>query len=169
MPRPLDQYYRCYAERPEVAGNVLEVGLGEGNIARYLLPQTRVTDVTHYERDSATVTDYRSAWPDPEPKHTIYEEDFLLAPSRPERFHSGIIDVFTAQRPAVFANARDIVDRMEPLLRSGGRLFVEYQGDTTLERQFRQFMRARFGRFHKAFFNTGHPASSRFIGWYRKS
>ncbi len=75
----IQAHYAAYQFAQGVQGDIIEVGLGEGEIARSVADESRVKSFTSHEIDPAVVSKFRSANPGFHAKHTIKTGDFLSA------------------------------------------------------------------------------------------
>jgi spermidine synthase len=167
MNEDLTYWYDVYRQSQLVAGDILEVGLGEGYIARLTTPEKRVASFTNYEREPSVITEFERVNPIRDPKHTIVSGDFLLSPTGTTRYDLGIIDIFDGLDDAGYDEAKLVAEELGNRLNGTGKIIVEYVGDFAAENDYRAFMGTLFGQMHTEFINTGRPSTSRHLAYYR--
>lgn len=159
----IQAHYAAYKLAQGVNGDIVEVGLGDGEIVRSVADEERVKSFTSYEIDSDVVDTFRNVNPGFHAKHTINAGDFMLAPIG-KKYDIGIVDLFYGR--ASYAGVKDIVTQLKKHMKVGGKIMVEYIADFPEERDFRAFMEAEISPMATEHINTGNKQTSRHVCYY---
>jgi len=161
----MNDIYAAYGQAKEIQGAVLEIGLGWGFIADALVIKPEISNLISYEKNTQRVNDYTIKNVN---KHTVREQDILLD-TITDNFDVAIIDVFDGRASEFYDLGKDIVTKILPNINSSGKIIIEYQIDTLIEKDFRAWMENQFGLMKKEFIHTGLRQTSRSIAYYNIS
>ncbi len=156
--------YTAYKHSKLVAGDVVEVGLGEGDIARTVTKLSQVKTYTNYERDLKVVDKFNKKNKKRNKKHKIISKDFLKEGEQSNKFDVAIVDTFVNRSD--YKLAEPIIIKLIKTLRPGGKIILEYQGDFKEENELRAFMLRKYGSPKFEHLNTGRPGDSKHIAYY---
>ena len=119
-----------------IKGHVLNVGLGVGYSARFLLDKRSVLSVTTIERDQARIDAYTFS-DDLERRHNIIKADAETFTDT-GKFDFIFVDIIQDHEPSTYKALRDFSTNAKRFLANGGAMVFEFQADVPEERQFRE-------------------------------
>ncbi len=119
-----------------IKGSVLNVGLGKGYSARFLLDKRSVASVTTIERDQATIDKY--TFSDAlERRHNIIKADAETFRDT-GKFDFIFVDIILYHEEKTYKALRDFARNAKTFLAVSGAMVFEFQADVPIERQFRE-------------------------------
>jgi len=160
----MEYKYTAYAQSRIMSGDIVEVGLGNGDIARTVMENDSVKSYTNYEMSPAVVDKFRGRNKNVNKKHKVVIKDFLKEKDRANKFDVALVDTLITR--ADYMKARPILLKLAKSLKKGGKIIVEYQADITEERDLRTFMEQKYGAMKTEFLNTGRLGDSRHVAYY---
>ena len=121
-------------------GDILNIGLGQGFSARFLLDRKPVTSVTTVEIDASVIATYEGKFSDAlEASHTIINDNVLTA-TIPGTYDLVYIDLINAPDQANYDKIKNALINLDSNIVSGTWVIVEWSSDNVIERDLKEWL-----------------------------
>ena len=121
-------------------GDVLNVGLGKGFSARFLLDRKPVTSVTTIEWDQSVIDTYEAKFNDAlEADHTIIHDNVLTG-TFPGTYNLIYVDMLYAPDQANYDTIKNALLNLAPNTASGTWVLIEWASDNVIERELKEWL-----------------------------
>lgn len=121
-------------------GDVLNVGLGKGYSARFLLDKRSVNTVTTIEWEQSRIDTYQAKFSDAIEANHMIIHDNVLTGTFPGTYNLIYVDLLYAPDQANYDQIKNALINLAPNTVSGTYVLVEWASDNVIERSLKEWL-----------------------------